>query len=201
MLAPDAVSVPVPPPRMCVNPTKPLKSVIWDGSLILARGTAGLSGLWCTKIAKGARGAPPPGIGLGRPSSSSSAWADVGYRRVPPATVPALATRPRNARRDARGRLIPALFILPPYPNLSEQTIPQELPNFNRKLPHWKLPRDLFRCCLCVCAWQTDASSGRETGENVMGPTFEPFTVAHPYSTSHSQVRWLYWTSSNRSSR
>jgi hypothetical protein len=34
-----------PPPRMCVRPTNPSKSVIWDGSLMSATGTPGFSGL------------------------------------------------------------------------------------------------------------------------------------------------------------
>jgi hypothetical protein len=49
--------IPVPPPRMCVKPTSPLKSVIWDGSLILANGIAAFSRLWWMKTPKGANGA------------------------------------------------------------------------------------------------------------------------------------------------
>ena len=50
--------------RMCVRPTIPSKSLICDGSLMLATGTPGFSGLWWTMTPKGLNGAPPPGIGL-----------------------------------------------------------------------------------------------------------------------------------------
>ena len=36
VMAPLVVSVPIPPPRMCVRPTNPSKSVICDGSLMSA---------------------------------------------------------------------------------------------------------------------------------------------------------------------
>jgi hypothetical protein len=42
---------------------KPSKSVICDGSLMLARATLGFSGLWWMKTPKGLNGAMPPGIG------------------------------------------------------------------------------------------------------------------------------------------
>jgi len=44
VVAPEIV--PVPPPWMCVRPTNPSKSVTCDGSLMLASGVAGFSGLW-----------------------------------------------------------------------------------------------------------------------------------------------------------
>src|SRR5262245_35169129 len=52
-----------PAPRMRFNPTKPLKSVICDGSLRLANGAAvGRAPKWWIKIPKGD---PPPGMGCG----------------------------------------------------------------------------------------------------------------------------------------
>src|SRR5438309_8846797 len=59
--SPVTVFVPVPPPRIFVRPTNPSKSVICDGSLILATASrfAALSGLWWTTTPKGLKGATP----------------------------------------------------------------------------------------------------------------------------------------------
>src|SRR5215472_3291481 len=125
MVAPVAVLVPVPPPRIWTPPTNPLKSVIWDGSLRLPRARAGFSGLWWIKTPNGANGAMPPGIGLGLPRSSSSTSArDVlGDKKPAPAKVPAVAAFSRNARREARRKRRRVVFI--GHPSLRANVIPK----------------------------------------------------------------------------
>src|SRR6516225_4644076 len=63
------------------------------------------------KTPKGANGALPPGIGLGWPPSSSSAWAGRGDKTPAPTTAPAAATFPKNARREARRPWTYVIFI------------------------------------------------------------------------------------------
>src|SRR5207245_9278650 len=109
VVAPVLVLVPVPPPRMWVNPTNPSKSVICDGSLIWARGFLGFSGLWWIKTPKGANGATPPGIGVGLTQAEESSWLSVEKasfeRRKPaPSAAPAAPrTRSRRFRHLFRG--------------------------------------------------------------------------------------------------
>src|SRR5215472_7672976 len=66
------------------------------------------------KIAKGAKGATPPGIGLGWPFSSPSfsAWADLVQKRPVPSTLPAVAALPRKARREPWMSLLFMFFLL-----------------------------------------------------------------------------------------
>src|SRR5260370_2682057 len=112
-------SVAVALPRICVRPTNPSKSVICDGSLMLAtaRRLAGLSGLWWTTTPKGLKGVTPPGIGFANAQAACSEACS------PPSSAKALFERKRPAPTTALAPTRMRLRRLSPFSLGSFQTI------------------------------------------------------------------------------